>query len=642
MPQQTERTDLLETGTILHGGKWEIRSLVGEGGMGTVYRVRHTEMREMEAAIKMLHLRDDPDMRDRFIRESEVLARVKSQHVVRIMDRGVYEDAPYIVMELLQGHDWHEEIKDAPRHQQPVARVAEVALGAVIGLRALHEWGILHRDIKPSNIFLHDGEEGEVVKIFDFGISSIPYGAAITVAQMYTGSPAFSSPEQLRAPATGDIVDVRTDQFSLAVSMFLALTGELPWGIGAMRRSKSAEDSLKFRRAQIRGDYLRLDELRGDVPPALVEAIHKALAVDPEQRFARIEEFGKAIQPFAPELPRSQFERSLQKSRPLLRAEHTVPVPVRRGAFAPSPSAAATLNAKAVQELPSTPSKAPTRLVADIPTRVVNGTASSPSPSQAIRPATAATVVAAEAIDPLDATLLEEVVPVHSEFTSPSTEEGAFVDASEVPHRGAKPPASPPPSQDSEPRLSGSRAARSEEMHEEMVDSPEYQRAIAALVGNTKVLPSGPTLLGRSRPRWLGPAVAVGAAGVVLGAVLIASFQPGAEAPMVPAEELRLLNSHPAPNLTPPPQVLPAAEEGAAARRAAEPPAPAPAPREAPSTSGEPAVVGAGDEEGEGAARAAAKTPPEPAGEGVEPRSKPRKKRPTIIYTPNGSPILPP
>lgn len=604
----TTSGELLETGTLLHGGKWEIRSLLGKGGMGTVYRVRHTELREIEAAIKLLHLRDDPDMKERFIRESEVLARVKSNHIVRILDRGLFEDTPYIVMELLNGHDLHHEIKQAPEHRLPVERVAEVALGVVVGLRALHEYGILHRDIKPSNIFLHNAGEGEVVKVFDFGISSIPYGAAITIAQMYTGSPAFSSPEQLRAPATGDIVDVRTDQFSLAVTMFLALTGELPWGLGAMH-AKSEEESHKFRRAQVRGDYLKLNELRPDVPGPLVAAIHKALSVDPDKRFARVEDFGNAIRPFASELSRGLFERSMNKSSYPVRPDQTVPI--RRETF--KDSKPATFNGKKFQELPLAPSKAQTRASSDIPTRVVQG----PPPEGAMP--TGVTYRHAEVVDPLDATQLDPVRD--GAFPLTPTEAGAVVDAS----------ASGPV-----PRAAASGAAQPNAISSpvaEFQNPPDYEKAIAAAVGNTKVLPSD-AVARRPLPKWVGFAIAGGAAAALVAALSVASFRSGGDGAPVPAEELQILKARPVTTVVTPDPPKPLERPVVAPAPTTAQPAPLPE-ATAPLKAAEPVVTAPATVQGPS-------TDAPPRSSGSTPSSKQKKKPRGIIYTPSGSPIFPP
>lgn len=275
-------------------GKYIVRSQLGKGGMGTVYRVRHSEMPKLEAAIKVLQ-HDDSAMKARFRREIKILSQVKSKHIVTILDLGEHEGQPYYVMELLQGNDLHEEIATAPNRRLSYERVADIALGVCTGLSNAAEEGVYHRDIKPANIFLHRTANEEVVKLVDFGIALLAFGQEITEVDKVAGTRAYLSPEQLRKGA----VYGTTDQFALAVTLYVALSGRFPW---------SPDDLMR----QMAGPYVHISELREDLPKEFAAALMKALSIHHEERFSIIQEFGEALAPFASQSHRVAFDTSLK------------------------------------------------------------------------------------------------------------------------------------------------------------------------------------------------------------------------------------------------------------------------------------------------------------------------------------------
>lgn len=205
-------------------GRYEVVAVLGEGGMGTVYKVRHVRL-ERFFAMKVLrqNLAEDEKLCARFIQEAKATASVRHPHVVAISDFGRVPDArPYFVMELLEGLTLSQVIRaEAPlspvRAARIVARIAR-ALGAA------HEAGIVHRDLKPENIFLVGGND-EDVRVVDFGAALVVGGQRLTKTGVVFGTPHFMSPEQ----ASGQPVDHRADVYALGVILYELCTGRVPF-----------------------------------------------------------------------------------------------------------------------------------------------------------------------------------------------------------------------------------------------------------------------------------------------------------------------------------------------------------------------------------------------------------------------------
>ncbi len=211
----------LEAGTKL--GRYEIRSPIGAGGMGEVYRARDTRLGR-EVAIKVLpeDLAEDPRVRTRFEREAKAVAALSHPNIMALYDVGAEGDTSYAVMELLEGETLRRRVA---RSALPWRKTIEIAGAVADGLAAAHARGIVHRDIKPENIFITtDG----VVKILDFGIARLERKLAAdeqgevstlpvpTTEGMPIGTPAYMSPEQVE----GGHVDARSDVFSLGCVLY--------------------------------------------------------------------------------------------------------------------------------------------------------------------------------------------------------------------------------------------------------------------------------------------------------------------------------------------------------------------------------------------------------------------------------------
>jgi len=218
--------------------RYVIESLIGQGGMGEVYRARHQTL-GMPVAIKAVTGAASPELVARFTREAQLLARVRHPNVVSILDVGrTHDGTPCMVMEFLEG-----EALDARLERRgafPWREVRAVALAVLKGLTAIHGAGIVHRDLKPANVLITRGSPS-VVKIVDFGIAQ-PTGdgaAKMTRTGSVVGTPAYMSPEQL----VGGDVDARSDIYALGLMLYELSTGKLPFGDdpnGALQRLANA------------------------------------------------------------------------------------------------------------------------------------------------------------------------------------------------------------------------------------------------------------------------------------------------------------------------------------------------------------------------------------------------------------------
>ena len=213
---------------IVVEGRYEVCSVLGEGGMGTVYKVRHTAL-ERHFAMKVLRkdLACEADLAGRFIQEARATASIKHPNVVAITDFGhLPDETPYFVMELLGGQPLSAAIRAAG--VMDPAQAVKILLKIAAGLGAAHDAGIVHRDLKPENVFLVPGATGGLVddvRIVDFGAAKVMGASRMTKAGIVFGTPHYMSPEQ----AAGEEVDLRTDVYALGVIMYEMFTGRVPF-----------------------------------------------------------------------------------------------------------------------------------------------------------------------------------------------------------------------------------------------------------------------------------------------------------------------------------------------------------------------------------------------------------------------------
>jgi serine/threonine-protein kinase len=273
-------------GTLL-GGKYRVERVLGQGGMGVVVEATHTGLAQ-RVAIKFLRneAKALAGALDRFAREARACAQVKSDHVVRVFDTGVFETGePYIVMELLDGEDLRSAI--ARRGALMPMEVATFAIEACEALAEAHALGIVHRDLKPANLFVVRRADGSaVLKVLDFGISKLQTSEAgmQTSANVTLGSPRYMSPEQIRTPRD---VDARCDVWAMGVVMYEALAGHPPFegeGMVGLATAIATE---------------RPSPLPQHVPFGLANVVMKCLEKDRRARFGSAIELAAALRPFA-------------------------------------------------------------------------------------------------------------------------------------------------------------------------------------------------------------------------------------------------------------------------------------------------------------------------------------------------------
>jgi serine/threonine-protein kinase len=274
----------------LIAGRYQLESLLGEGGMAAVWRAIDTTL-ERRVAVKLLYARDERQHAQRisrFKREARIAAAVQHPNVVSIVDFGTTEEQqPYMVMEMLHGQSLGERLEHMPG--LTLEELVRIAASTLRGLDAVHAAGITHKDIKPDNIFLHQEGNQTVPKILDFGISSLVHAdgqrtsAHTTKDGVFVGTPEYMSPEQCRG---GQAIDLRSDIYSMGVVLYEALVGKLPF------ESENTGDLIV---AIVKSTPPSLDELRPDLPRSVAEVVRKAMALKPEQRFGSAGEMREAL-----------------------------------------------------------------------------------------------------------------------------------------------------------------------------------------------------------------------------------------------------------------------------------------------------------------------------------------------------------
>lgn len=272
------------TAPVLHVGqridKYVVRGPLAAGTWARVFEAQHERLGS-DVAIKVLSHADE-EVTQRFEREAQTAAKVRHRNVLEVYDVGNLEDGtPYLVMELLRGHDLAAQLEQGPL---PIDAVVDLGRQLAAALVALADAAVVHRDIKPQNVVLHH-ESGEVVaKIVDFGVSKprLPHPTS-TDRNMVVGTPYYMSPEQLR----GGEVDGRADLYSVGVVLYESLTGRPPF-TGA---------SLQAVAASILHDPVpRVRERRPDCPRELEQVVMRMLAKDQAERHASPRELAQDLE----------------------------------------------------------------------------------------------------------------------------------------------------------------------------------------------------------------------------------------------------------------------------------------------------------------------------------------------------------
>jgi len=272
-------------------GKYEIRSLIGEGGMSMIYLGYHKLM-QREVAIKFLqesYLKHEPSRR-RFQQEAQAASRLDHPNLITVYDFGITDDdRPYLVMNLIEGESLGELLDS--KLFLPAERAVRIFIQVCEGLAHAHEQGIIHRDLKPENIMLLPGKDGsDIARVVDFGVakmlprSGMPVDRLTRSGELF-GTILYLSPEQCLMKD----IDARSDIYALGCVMYETITGLPPF---------SGENATETMNKHIDEAPQAPDTLSEEltVPADLSDVIMKTLAKDPDTRFQTMTELKDALQ----------------------------------------------------------------------------------------------------------------------------------------------------------------------------------------------------------------------------------------------------------------------------------------------------------------------------------------------------------
>lgn len=314
-------------------GKYELRDLLGVGGMGAVYRAYDHSLRR-EVAVKIINLgSDNAELRTRFIREAQTAAGLEHSHIVRVYDFGIDREINYVVMQFLTGGSLSERIKQAIEQGRPRASLSEVALlleHLSSALDYAHAQNVVHRDIKPQNIMFNNQGQAFIV---DFGIAKLLTGATnLTGTNMAMGTPSYMPPEQW----TRQDLTPAADQYALGITAYQLVAGRLPF----------EADSVPSLWYKIENEQpTPLHVLRPDVPQNLMLVLGRAMAKKAEERFPNCTQFSQAFSAAVSEIQSDSthyFTFKLAKPR------------TNGGVYTPTPSASRGEQVYSTPNMPKT------------------------------------------------------------------------------------------------------------------------------------------------------------------------------------------------------------------------------------------------------------------------------------------------
>ena len=326
-------------------GRYEARRLLGEGGMGRVYLARqHDLARDVVVKVMHEHIATDAKFRDRFQRETLLMARFHHPGAVTLYDATLDDpNGPCIVMEYIRGVNLETLLAKTGRMAAP--RVGRIVGELCEVLQAAHDEGIIHRDLKPANLMISDPDSPrERIKVMDFGLAKLVEGEAVrkvtdTNVDFAVGTPGYIAPEQVR----GEDMDHRGDLYSVGVMMYELLTGRLPFtGPGSM-------DILLAHATEPPPTFAEIG-LKGRIPREVEQLVMDCLAKDPEDRPQTARELAER---FDTALDRVQTEIDADLGPTGLSAERPLPAPGASGEWsAPAPVAVKSATSREIMALP--------------------------------------------------------------------------------------------------------------------------------------------------------------------------------------------------------------------------------------------------------------------------------------------------
>ncbi|MFD9004884.1 protein kinase [Streptomyces sp. NPDC059582] len=265
-------------GRALAGGRYQLRDLLGEGGMASVH-LAYDAVLDRQVAVKTLHteLGREQAFRERFRREAQAVAKLTHTNIVSVFDTGEDEvdgsTMPYIVMEYVEGRPLGSVLDDDVRAlgAMPADKALKITADVLAALEISHEMGLVHRDIKPGNVMM---TKRGVVKVMDFGIARAMQSGVTSMTQtgMVVGTPQYLSPEQ----ALGRGVDARSDLYSVGIMLFQLVTGRLPF---------EADSPLAIAYAHVQEQPVAASSVNRALPPAVDALIARSLKKNPNERF---------------------------------------------------------------------------------------------------------------------------------------------------------------------------------------------------------------------------------------------------------------------------------------------------------------------------------------------------------------------
>lgn len=301
--------------------------VIGEGGMGHVFKARHRRLERL-AALKVIH-KDrvaNDDAVKRFHREAKAAARLDHPNIVKVFDANEEKGVHFLAMEFVDGKDLSKLVKE--KGPLPIKEACDYIRQAAQGLQHAHEQGLVHRDIKPGNLLLTS--KGSVVKILDMGLARFTKseeGKELTQEGTVMGSLDYIAPEQAM---DSHAVDIRADLYSLGCTFYYLLAGQVPFPGG--------EATAKLLKHQME-EPRPVEQLRPDIPPSVAAIVRKLLAKKPANRYQTPAEVVAAIgvinesPPPAGEQTLSTNERWAQIASPANTVEYSRPVQRKRGAM---------------------------------------------------------------------------------------------------------------------------------------------------------------------------------------------------------------------------------------------------------------------------------------------------------------------
>jgi serine/threonine protein kinase len=316
---------LIAPGTTITD-RYSVDGVIGEGGMGVVYRGTD-QKRDRVVAIKALHasLMGDQEIRRRFTREAQLMLGWNHKFVARVHDFIEHEDLLAFVMEYVDGPT----LEDHAQRwggKLPYDDIRFIFTGILSAMLDAHEHGIVHRDLKPQNILLDIDDKGVHPKIVDFGIAKILEGTTYTMTGAMLGTCRYMSPEQVQSPTE---VDHRADIYSIGVTLYRCLTGRCPF---------EGNNHFALMMAHVEQQPEAPSTYRPHLPAELEHVVLKALAKDRRDRWQTCGEFRRALEAALADVTQQRAERESDHPRVILEDDHNEMLLVPGGAFQMGPN----------------------------------------------------------------------------------------------------------------------------------------------------------------------------------------------------------------------------------------------------------------------------------------------------------------